>query len=35
VIWYISKVTAEHPGEADIIGSPAKAWKGEEGEISE
>jgi cytochrome d ubiquinol oxidase subunit I len=35
VIWYISKVTAEHPGEADIIGSPAKAWNGEGGEISE
>jgi hypothetical protein len=35
VIWYISKVTAEHPGEADIIGSPAKAWNGEEGEIIE
>ncbi|MGA9099245.1 MAG: cytochrome ubiquinol oxidase subunit I [Methanotrichaceae archaeon] len=35
VIWYISKVTAEHPDEADIIGSPAKAWKGEEGENSE
>jgi cytochrome d ubiquinol oxidase subunit I len=35
VMWYISKVTAEHPGEADIIGSPTKAWTGEEGEIIE